>query len=868
MTDFRPSKWLAKLLLCASASLAFATHAVAAQNCVAGTWQSPPNSLWDSTNGSFPVQAESAHFQMRWPADKPNLFSKEEAAAALKFFEGLFTWFTSAPINWPEPFCDSATKHKVQIFTNEGYPLTGSGAGERSQAMWVDAWRVKEGSLNRGWSRVAMVHEFTHTMQFSTRGMRNTDFGGWFWESHAEFMAHQYPDNDQKVGCTEMSAWLPHLYYGSTRNRYCNWQFWNHLKDKYGFGAVNNIWLNTVGLNGQDPFIALMRSQGWSNALLGDEFGQYAMKNVNWDYTDAQDGFNRGAAFRAHYGKNTDMKDWRSQARLAKLDPIDVSQRRFVVSKYFAPQRYGYNIVRLIPDAGATSITVNFRGVVQAAMQSGAEVGTSGALQPASVPKPGSNWRWGVVAIDSNGNSRASAMQRGVNADLQFSLQAGDQEVYLVVAATPDEHQSVLWDQRYHTLYRFPYKVQFAGAWPDGHQPGYQLATAFGYPAGRKHSNGGGWVADGAKVDATAYVGPTAAVLGGAVLGNARIEDHAAVWNGTVKDNAVVGGLTRLCDNVTVSGSAEVRSVMACNFDWNSAVSGTAKLFGDLEVRTGSTPVTAGAFSGIIYADMLSKAEFGATKSYLPIEVTAPAPTGWPGGSLPTDAVDCAAEWQTCQMPDSRSYTVYYGASGGYNTRAGVTGSVACTNAVFGDPLPGVAKRCYRKPESAVVTNVAPTASLTAPSQNASFTQGAVISFAATAGDVDGTVARVDLYDNGNLIGSSTVSPYRWTWGSATVGKHVFTVKATDQLGASTTSPGVTVNVNAPSASPPSGAVKCASQNGTCVLPAGKTATVWFGAWSYYKVRTGLSGNVACNATTFGGDPIRLVTKACYYVSN
>ncbi|MDO9003948.1 MAG: hypothetical protein Q7V20_10890 [Aquabacterium sp.] len=66
----------------------------------------------------------------------------------------------------------------------------------------------------------------------------------------------------------------------------------------------------------------------------------------------------------------------------------------------------------------------------------------------------------------------------------------------------------------------------------------------------------------------------------------------------------------------------------------------------------------------------------------------------------------------------------------------------------------------------------------------------------------------------------------------------------------------------------PSGAVKCASQNGACALPAGKTATVWFGAWSSYKVRTGLSGKVACNTGTFGGDPIWYLSKACYYVSN
>jgi len=43
-------------------------------------------------------------------------------------------------------------------------------------------------------------------------------------------------------------------------------------------------------------------------------------------------------------------------------------------------------------------------------------------------------------------------------------------------------------------------------------------------------------LADGATVAATAYVGPHAAVLGGVVEGQARLnEDYAIVWNGLVK---------------------------------------------------------------------------------------------------------------------------------------------------------------------------------------------------------------------------------------------------------------------------------------------------------------------------------------------
>jgi hypothetical protein len=52
-----------------------------------------------------------------------------------------------------------------------------------------------------------------------------------------------------------------------------------------------------------------------------------------------------------------------------------------------------------------------------------------------------------------------------------------------------------------------------------------------------KHTNGGGWVADTARVDASAYVGPDAQVCGNAkvyghaqLYGDARVYDYAKVY--------------------------------------------------------------------------------------------------------------------------------------------------------------------------------------------------------------------------------------------------------------------------------------------------------------------------------------------------
>ncbi len=67
-----------------------------------------------------------------------------------------------------------------------------------------------------------------------------------------------------------------------------------------------------------------------------------------------------------------------------------------------------------------------------------------------------------------------------------------------------------------------------------------------------RHPNGGGWVADTAKVYETSYVGPDAQVYDDAtVSGNARVYDNARVYG-----NAWVSSNARVYDNAKVSGDA------------------------------------------------------------------------------------------------------------------------------------------------------------------------------------------------------------------------------------------------------------------------------------------------------------------------
>lgn len=90
--------------------------------------------------------------------------------------------------------------------------------------------------------------------------------------------------------------------------------------------------------------------------------------------------------------------------------------------------------------------------------------------------------------------------------------------------------------------------------------------------------------------------------------------------------------------------------------------------------------------------------------------------------------------------------------------------------------------------------NIAPTVSITSPTNGASFLTGATVAIAATAADADGTVASVEFFVDGVSIGVDVSSPYTANY-TGVVGTHTLTAKATDNSGAITTSSVVTISV-------------------------------------------------------------------------
>ena len=125
-----------------------------------------------------------------------------------------------------------------------------------------------------------------------------------------------------------------------------------------------------------------------------------------------------------------------------------------------------------------------------------------------------------------------------------------------------------------------------------------------------------------------------------------------------------------------------------------------------------------------------------------------------------------------------------------------------------------------------VPTNQAPTVSLTAPANNATYTAPATITLAANASDADGSISKVEFYNGTTLLGTNTTAPYTYSWTNVAAGNYTITAKAYDNAGATTTSAGVNVVVTAPATNrPPTVAITAPANNASYTAPASITIT-------------------------------------------
>ena len=91
--------------------------------------------------------------------------------------------------------------------------------------------------------------------------------------------------------------------------------------------------------------------------------------------------------------------------------------------------------------------------------------------------------------------------------------------------------------------------------------------------------------------------------------------------------------------------------------------------------------------------------------------------------------------------------------------------------------------------------NQSPTVSITNPSANATYSEPATITLAATAADTDGSISRIDFYAGSQIVASDTSAPFTQSWSNVPAGQYTVRAVATDNEGATASSTSVTVTV-------------------------------------------------------------------------
>ena len=472
--------------------------------------------------------ATSPHFAFYTGPDKGGTGKKAFAPGFLdrqkEWFEKVWTHLDG--IGAPMPMAADPAPHKLNVF------ITGTGLARHKEGFAFGGADVimHPGALGDGSSVV--IHEFTHSVQYYSKGFRDSPLVGWFWECHANWSTHQFmPAYPPVLGHYAERA---HYELNSSRHNYGSWPFLQVLAEdpRFGWSFPYDIWpacrRNDRDGALEDPFQAIMRvgveRKVWKDGVdgFGDTIGELAARMVGWD-------------FQNQYFQLKEIRRLeRDAGRVSSLGAIleQGRDRRWYPLHSHAPKQYGVNLVGLEVAPGAQSVEVDFVGEVD--------------------PTEAGAWRVTLVAVDALGRCRYSPTVR--SGKVSLDVRAGER-LTLAVAATPTRYVPQEFRPGFAVKRRYPYSIAVVGAVPAG-PPAVPAPKVAGAP----HPNGGGFVAKSAKVDATAYVAPGAQVLDGArVTGRARICGQAIIrQSAQVGDDAIVSGLGRVGDRARVEGQAHV----------------------------------------------------------------------------------------------------------------------------------------------------------------------------------------------------------------------------------------------------------------------------------------------------------------------
>jgi Salmonella virulence plasmid 65kDa B protein/FG-GAP-like repeat/Insecticide toxin TcdB middle/N-terminal region len=279
----------------------------------------------------------------------------------------------------------------------------------------------------------------------------------------------------------------------------------------------------------------------------------------------------------------------------------------------------------------------------------------------------------------------------------------------------------------------------------------------------------------------------------------------------------------------------------------------------------GTVTVTTATTAAIYSGTLTTTPNAGTAASQaINLVVNAAASGGW---------TFCSIEGNTCALPAAGNYSILYAPDSASAQSITLSfsnvSSVACNSTTFGgDPAVGVVKQCFYKVVSTSpalslnsCTTTSPTTAPTAATMSCTLSNTGQ---AATSSISYATAASTTVTGpTGACAAGATCGTVTVTTG-ATAATYSGTLTATPNAGTAA-SQAINLVVNAAA----TGWTFCAIENNVCNLPAVGNYQVLYGpdSASAQSVTLNFSNvsSVACNNTTFGGDPAFGVVKQCFY---
>lgn len=322
-----------------------------------------------------------------------------------------------------------ADKYKMMVMLD--YSLEGTAYGGEYDgqigALWIAPNRVQDKNLN------CIAHELGHSYQsqISCDGEGYSWGGCGFFEMTSQWMLWQVNPEWQKDERFHLDAFsnLTHKAYLHIDNIYHSPYVIELWGEKHGRPFIAELYRQ--GQVGEDPVMTYKKLTGLDQEAFNDEMWHNYARLVNWDIDRVRD-YTRGY---------TDI--WHSN-----LENAGGGWQR--IAKDNAPENYGFNVIPVtVPEAGKT-VTVNFRG----------EAGRKGYI---TKNKDKAGWRYGLVAVDSEGNAHYGEMQKAKNGKVTYTAPADKKidKLWLVVMGAPTEHWRNVDGPENPGDAQWPYSIKF-----------------------------------------------------------------------------------------------------------------------------------------------------------------------------------------------------------------------------------------------------------------------------------------------------------------------------------------------------------------------------------------------------------------------